>query len=65
MKKQIAEYERKSIQELEGDATSIREAIARLRLEVIVNRPKDSNILMKKSKQLARILTIITMKKVK
>ena len=63
MKKQIIELERKSIKELKQEMNTLRDEIAKMRLNVIANRPKDSNILAKKRKQLARIFTVTTIKK--
>lgn len=63
MKKLTKEYKTKTKEELEKLAQSLREEIAKLRLEVKVNPPKDTNLLIKKRKILALILTLITEKK--
>jgi len=63
MKNKILELKAKSIHELEKEAKDLREEIAKLRLELKVNPPKDTNVLMKKRKQLAVILTIVGEKK--
>lgn len=48
-----------SLKELEKKAQALRKEIARLRLEFSVNPPKDTNLLIKKRKELARVLTVI------
>lgn len=64
-KKEIDELRNLSIKELEKKVNDLRKEIARLKLEVVVNQPKDTNILIKKRKELAIILTLITEKKLK
>jgi len=61
--KKIADFKEKSINELEREITKLREDIAKLKIEIKINKPKDTNILFKKRKQLALILTILTEKK--
>ncbi len=63
MKKEIKELKSKSLSELEKQALSLREEIAKLKLEIKVNPAKDTNLLMKKRKKLAVILTVTTEKK--
>ena len=63
MKKKKIEIKSKSIPELEKAEIKLREEIARLRLELKVNPAKDTNIIMKKRKELAVILTIMSKKK--
>ncbi|OGK25103.1 hypothetical protein A3A46_03890 [Candidatus Roizmanbacteria bacterium RIFCSPLOWO2_01_FULL_37_13] len=63
MKNKVSGLKAKSTHELEKEAKNLREEIAKLRLELKVNPPKDINILMKKRKQLAITLTIIGEKK--
>ena len=63
MKKKKIEIKSKSIPELEKAEIKLREEIARLRLELKVNPAKDTNIIMKKRKELAVILTIMSQKK--
>jgi len=62
MKKIIADLNKKTVNEIEKDIRSLREEIAKLRLEVKVNPVKDSNLLVKKKKKLAVLLTILTEK---
>ncbi|OGK12886.1 50S ribosomal protein L29 [Candidatus Roizmanbacteria bacterium RIFCSPHIGHO2_02_FULL_37_15] len=59
MKGKISEFRAKSISELEREIQELRKDIAKLRLEVKVNPPKDSNMMMKKRKQLAILSTIL------
>lgn len=63
MKKETKELKSKSLSELEKQAQSLREEIAKLKLEIKVNPAKDTNLLRKKRKKLAAILTIIAEKK--
>ncbi|MFN4212566.1 MAG: 50S ribosomal protein L29 [Microgenomates group bacterium] len=63
MKKAVREYKTKTLLELEKEAHRLREEIAKLKLESKINPPKDTNLLMKKRKTLAVILTLITEKK--
>ncbi|MBI4225528.1 50S ribosomal protein L29 [Candidatus Roizmanbacteria bacterium] len=63
MKKKTSELKNKSIGELEKEAHDLRVEIAKSRLEVKVNPAKDTNILVKKRKRLAVILTILGEKK--
>lgn len=63
MKKTTSELKDKSIGELEKEAEDLRTEIAKLRLELRVNPSKDTNILMKKRRSLAIILTHLAEKK--
>jgi len=49
----------KSIAELREEAESLREEIARLRFDLSLNKLKDTNMIKKKRKELARVLTKI------
>lgn len=63
MKKKNLKLKDKSIGDLEKDVQNLREEIAKIRLEFRVNPAKDTNLLMKKRKQLAVTLTLIGEKK--
>lgn len=63
MKKLTKEYTNKSIKELEKLVLTLREDIAKTKLNEKVNPSKDSNVLPKKKKQLAVVLTILAQKK--
>lgn len=63
MKKSTKELQSKSIKELEALSQTLHEEIAKLRLEEKVNPVKDTNVIHKKKKRLAVILTIISQKK--
>jgi len=63
MKKQYKELKDKSVKELENESRVLREEIAKGRLDLKVNPPKDVNIILKKRKKLAIILTVIGQKK--
>ncbi|OGK09878.1 50S ribosomal protein L29 [Candidatus Roizmanbacteria bacterium RIFCSPHIGHO2_01_FULL_35_10] len=59
MKKVSSEFKGKSVSDLEKEERKIREEVAKLKLENKVNPPKDSNIIFKKRKRLAVILTLL------
>ncbi len=63
MRKINNEYREKTIKELEKEGQKLRQEIAKLKLEEKVNPAKDTNLLMKKRKRLAVILTLFTEKK--
>lgn len=63
MKKLTKELNDKSVSELQKEAQTLREDIAKARLESKANPPKDSNSIAKKSKRLAVVLTLITQKR--
>lgn len=63
MKKNLSELRNKTVKELEKEVKDTREEIAKLKLEIKVNPTKDTNMLAKKNKTLARRLTILTEKK--
>lgn len=63
MSKRVSEIRKKSVQDLEKEAKRVEEEIAKLKLENTVNPAKDTNILIKKKKYLAVILTILGEKK--
>lgn len=63
MKKITKTYTGKTKKELLKEADLLREEIAKLQLSFKSNPPKDSNILMKKRKQLAVLLTVLSEKK--
>ncbi|GAB4219030.1 MAG: hypothetical protein Fur009_3070 [Candidatus Microgenomates bacterium] len=63
MKKIVKELKNKSIKELEKERDLLSQEIAKLRLSMKINPPKDTNLLIKKRKQLAVILTILSEKK--
>jgi ribosomal protein L29 len=63
MKKNTKIYREKTIKELEKMNIILREEIAKLLLSFKSNPPKDSNLLAKKKKLLAVLLTILSEKK--
>lgn len=64
IKTDIEELRSKTIKELEKEGDEIRKEIAKLQLDFKVNLPKDTNLLVKKRKRLALILTIMNEKKI-
>lgn len=62
MKKITRAFNEKPIDQLKKDGQSLKDEIIKLKLEMKTNPPKDTNLLFKKRKQLAVILTLITQK---
>ena len=63
MKKLTKELTNKTIKELMKQSHMLREEIAKLTLNQRVNPSKNTNIAVKKQKELAVILTVLTQKK--
>lgn len=63
MKKAIGDLRDKSLEALRKETVELSEELAKLQLERGVNPNKDSNIIPKKKKRLARLLTITSEKK--
>ncbi|MFH0979631.1 MAG: 50S ribosomal protein L29 [Candidatus Roizmanbacteria bacterium] len=63
MKKLTKQYRDKTVKELTQETVILKEEIAKLRLSQKSAPAKDTNILMKKRKQLAVLLTVLTEKK--
>jgi len=63
MKKLTKQYQDKTVKELIQETVILKEEIAKLRLSQKSAPAKDTNILMKKRKQLAVLLTVLTEKK--
>ncbi|MFA6017362.1 MAG: hypothetical protein WC744_04725 [Patescibacteria group bacterium] len=63
MRKITKTYSEKTSKELEKEAGLIREEIAKAQLSFKSNPPKDTNSLVKKRKQLAVLLTVLSEKK--
>lgn len=63
MKKLTKELSAKTIQELEKESQTLREELAKDVLNQKVNPAKDTNVIMKKRKQLAVLLTVLGQKK--
>lgn len=61
----MKEYDDKSITALEKEAQSARQEIATMSLNSRVNPSKDTNIISKKRKKLAVLLTALVQKKMK
>lgn len=62
MKNSVEQLQQKSPGQLGKDANTLREEITRLRLAQISNPQKDTNVVQKKKKQLAQILTVMSQK---
>ncbi len=65
MKKLIQKLDGKSIADLAKDEIKLRGDLAKLILERVVNPGKDTNLISKKKRELAQILTIMNVKKEK
>lgn len=63
MKKSTKDLKNKTVKELLTQASSLREEIAKLTLSIKSTPPKDTNVLFKKKRELAVLLTVITEKK--
>lgn len=63
MKKIVKDLKAKTIKELEKEKVSLIEEIAKLKLSEKAVPQKDKNLLFKKRKQLAVLLTVLTEKK--
>ena len=63
MKKTIGDLRDKSLEALQKESAQLCEELAKLQLERGVNPTKDSNLIPKKKKRLARLLTIAGEKK--
>lgn len=63
MKKTTKKYQQMDIKQLEKEALILREEISKLKLDEKIKPVKDTNLLIKKRKQLAILLTILTEKK--
>lgn len=59
MKTIVKELRQKSVQEILKEINKLRQEIAKLRLENKTNPSKDTNLLFKKRKKLAIMLTIL------
>ncbi len=62
MKKYIKEIIGKTVAELNTEVATVRMEIAKLKVESKMKPQKDTNLIKKKEKQLANILTVITQK---
>ncbi len=64
MKTKTVDIKAKTIQELEKEIQMIRSEIAKLSVESKVNTQKDTNLIQKKRKTLARLLTSLRLKQI-
>lgn len=62
MKKTVTELQVKSVQELEKEAQTLRDEIAKLTIESKVKPEKNTNLSFNKKRRLAVILTLVTQK---
>ena len=62
MSKISSELNKKTIDELEKEAQSLRDEITKLKLSTKINPIKDTNLIFKKRKRLAVVLTLINQK---
>ncbi len=59
MKKDIKKYRQMEIKELKKEISDLRQEIAKLKLTWKVLPAKDTNLIIKKRKQLAKLLTVL------
>lgn len=59
MRKSAQDLRQKSAKEMNKEIDQIRAELAKLRLEMKTNPPKDTNVIVKKRKRLAILLTIL------
>ncbi len=64
MKKITKELNIKTTKELEKETVTLRQEIAKLMIERSVKPEKDSNVINKKKKRLAVVLTLMSQKKI-
>lgn len=62
MKKIIQEYKDKNISEINVKIASLREEVAKLKLSSKVKIEKDTNLIDKSKKEIARLLTLLKQK---
>ncbi len=54
----------KSVSELEKEAESLRKEIANLRFDLSLNKLKDTNVIKRKRRDLARVLTLVRQREI-
>lgn len=62
MKKAVIKIQQKSVAELHKDLSQLRTEITKIMVESRLAPQKDSNLVMKKRKEIARILTVMNQK---
>ena len=62
MKKTTKELRQKAKEDLKKEVEALNEEIAKMNLEQKVNPAKDSNLIFKKRKRLAAVLTVLSEK---
>lgn len=62
MKKEVQDLKQKAVKELQTEVEKLRSEVAKSRLDLKVNRQKDTNIISKKRKRLAMLQTLINQK---
>ena len=64
MTRKVDELRQKTIGELQKEAAEIRHELAKLRFDHALGQLKDTSLLKKRKKDLARILTVIRQKEI-
>ena len=62
MKKQITDLQGKSVADLVKEVAAVRAEVAKLKVEAKIKPQKDTNLIKKREKHLAHILTVISQK---
>lgn len=63
MRKEIQDLTQKAVKELNAEIQKLRDQMAKNRMDLKVNKPKDSNILSKNRRRLAILQTIVSQKR--
>lgn len=63
MKKYATEFRKKTVKELEKESKDIKNEIEKLKIDWVVNKPKNTNVISSKQKKLSVLLTILGEKK--
>jgi len=63
MKKYATEFRKKTVKELEKESKDIKNEIEKLKIDWVVNKPKNTNVISSKQKKLSVLLTVLSEKK--
>jgi len=63
MKKYATEFRKKTVKDLEKESNDIKNEIEKLKIDWVVNKPKNTNVISSKQKKLSVLLTVLSEKK--
>ena len=63
MKKYATEFRKKTVKELEKESKDIKNEIEKLKIDWVVNKPENTNVISSKQKKLSVLLTVLSEKK--